>query len=187
MSNPTVDRVIREMQPRYNPPANLTQEARDERLLALAEDLAKYNEDMLAQIWEAFPLKYTKPIWPNISDFVKIAQAIDIKLTASEKRQLKHDNLKFDDHFATKMLNTDLAREAAEKGFVLSFYNWCAEHKTQPTPMDMISIERNSRLTRERMKAQVGENNNYAKKVLDGIEAKERRLAERVLGEVVSA
>lgn len=180
MSNPTVAKVIQEMQLRYTAPKHLAEPEQKKLLLLLATDLEKFDAEVLAKVWDRFPSKYRFQRWPTIADIQKVADEVDFAPAGSRtaRKPLKPDEP--DERYARAQMGTLEARRAAEEGYAAGFFDWCAKNKTVPTEADHARIKATSlRLRREaRRKA---EQFPIFKGLLDALEGREATLAAKIL------
>lgn len=182
MENQTVARIIKEIQLRYNAPKNVPKADRAARLLLLADDLAKFDEAVLAKIWERFPSKYRYSKWPTISDIQKVADEVNFSSSAPvEKAQKVRRPEDPDYRFARGQLGTIEARTAAEEGYAAAFYDWCAQHKTAPNPDDIARIKASSRAIRAQAREKIDAGLTFATTLLTGLEGREAAVARMIL------
>lgn len=177
MTNPTVAKIIKEIQLRYDAPRTVAEADRKDRLLLLADDLEKFDEALLVKIWERFPGKYRFSKWPTISDIQKVADDVSIPSSPTGGARKKPKPEDPDEQFARGQLRSPEARRAAEEGFAAGFYDWCAKHKTVPTPEDMEAIKASSLRLRAKAREKAESGMFLGKTLLDNMEGREKSVA----------
>ena len=179
MSNPTVSKIIKEIQLRYNAPKGMAEADCTARLLLLADDLEKFDEGLLAKIWDRFPPRYKFAKWPTISDIQKVAdEASFTGGPARPQRAPKADEP--DERYAYSRLFTAEARRAADEGYAAGFYDWCAKHKTMPTPEDLVEIKTASHRFRAKAREQAAQGRVFADKLVENLERREENMAQKI-------
>lgn len=143
----------------YNPPVSMSGGDLIKRLDAIRARVATSDRRTIERAQTLLPAICTKPTTPTSSDVMRVlAQAYED--VSKDRKKAKYEAIQKHGYgkkgniernkFATEMLQSDLARESAEGGWLISLFEFCLEKMVLPNAIEQADmIEKTRQFNRD--------------------------------------